>query len=411
MLFTPREYRVKNHALIHDRAQHIDTMRGLALMGVIIMNIGSMVMMVNGRQIFSAASAFDITIAGLDLVFVLGKARSCFAFLFGAGFAILMMRAEAKGDAFGRFYTKRMATLLLFGLINQIFLFWGDILVTYALLGFALLLVRRWDDATFLKAGLALVLAPPVIAALLEMGLGQPLPSLLELPRAAEVARGHTAYTSPFYVDAIAQNIWRGITRHATETAHMIIYDLSVFGLFLLGAWSVRTGLLADPVRHRAILQRIVRWCVPIGIALSVVNAAPFLGMKAEGVAGAAVTAAYIGVPILAFGYLAFFAMAFTKRASVAKWLFAPAGRMSLSNYLASGAFGCWFFYGYGLGRLNDFNMTGLTLVGLGVFLVLALLSRLWLSTVPYGPAEWLWRRLSYGAHVPRGKLIAQRVA
>jgi hypothetical protein len=99
MLFTPHDNRTGDHALVHDHAQHIDTMRGLALLGVIIMNIGSMVMMVNGRQIFAAASAFDLTMAGLDLVFVLGKARSCFAFLFGAGFAILMMRAEAKGAA------------------------------------------------------------------------------------------------------------------------------------------------------------------------------------------------------------------------------------------------------------------------------------------------------------------------
>ena len=82
------------HRPVRQRAMHIDSMRALALLGVIIMNIGSMVMMVNGREVFAAASSLDIGLAGVNLLLVLGKARSCFAFLFGAGFAILMMRAD-----------------------------------------------------------------------------------------------------------------------------------------------------------------------------------------------------------------------------------------------------------------------------------------------------------------------------
>ena len=383
-----------------DRALHIDSMRALALFGVIIMNIGSMVMMVNGREVFAAASNFDIGVAALDIIFILGKARSCFAFLFGAGFAILMMRAEAKGTGFRSFYARRMAVLLLFGLVNQLFLFWGDILVTYALLGFALMLVGRWSNATILKAGLALVLLLPLLAGLAEALLGHPLPDLLDLPRQAESARALAAFTSPSYLDAVAQNIWMGSTRHATGTAHMAIYDLSVFGLFLLGAWSVRTGILTDPQQHRALLRGIIKWCLPIGLLLSVVNGAPFLGMRPEGLAAAGVTAAYVGVPVMAFFYLAAFALLFSKGAGAIQSFLAPAGRMSLTNYLVSGAFGTWVFYGYGLGLLREFDMVGLTLFGIGLFVALALLSRLWLSVVPYGPAEWLWRRLSYGKRV-----------
>lgn len=383
-----------------DRALHIDSMRALALFGVIIMNIGSMVMMVNGREVFAAASSFDIGVAALDIIFILGKARSCFAFLFGAGFAILMMRAEAKGAGFRRFYTRRTAVLLLFGLVNQLFLFWGDILVTYALLGLALMLVGRWSNAAMLRAGLALVLLPPLLAGLAEALLGYPLPNLLDLPRQAESARALAAFTSSSYLDAVAQNIWMGSTRHATGTAHMAIYDLSVFGLFLLGAWSVRTGILTNPQQHRALLRGIIKWCLPIGLLLSVVNGAPFLGMRPEGLAAAGVTAAYVGVPVMAFFYLAAFALLFSKGAGAVQSFLAPAGRMSLTNYLVSGAFGTWVFYGYGLGLLREFDMVGLTLFGIGLFVALAVLSRLWLSAFPYGPAEWLWRRLSYGKQV-----------
>jgi len=388
------------HRPVGQRAAHIDSMRALALLGVIVMNIGSMVMMVNGREVFAAASTFDLGVAAADLLFILGKARSCFAFLFGAGFAILMMRAEARGTGFRNFYARRMAILLLFGLVNQVFLFWGDILVTYALLGFALMLVRHWSNAAMLKAGLALVLAPPLLAGLIEAMIGHPIPNLLELARAAESARALAAYTSPSYLDAVGQNVWEGATRHAAGTAHMAIYDLSVFGLFLLGAWSVRSGLLTDPQRHRALLRRIVKWSLPAGLLLSAVNAAPFLGMRPEGLAAAGITAAYVGVPILAFTYLAGFALIFSKGTGAVQAFLAPAGRMSLTNYLVSGAFGCWVFYGYGLGLLREFDMVGLTLFGIGLFVALALFSRLWLSVAPYGPAEWLWRRLTYGKRV-----------
>ena len=397
MNFTENEANMGGHRPVRDRAMHIDSMRALALLGVIVMNIGSMVMMVNGRQVFASASAFDLGVAGVDLVFVIGKARSCFAFLFGAGFAILMMRAKARSTDFRGFYSRRMTALLLFGLVNQIFLFWGDILATYALLGFLLMFLGRWSNAALLKVGLALVIAPSLLAGLLEAILGHPLPNLLELPRQTEAARTLAAFTSPSYIDAIEQNIWMGATRHATGTAHMAIYDLGVFGLFLLGAWSVRTGVLTKPQQHRALLRRIMKWCLPAGLLLSVVNALPYLGVRPEGLAAAGVTAAYIGVPILAFFYLAFFALRFSTEAGVVQSMLAPAGRMSLTNYLVSGAFGCWFFYGYGLGQVTEFGMVELTLFGVGLFLALAVMSRIWLSMFPYGPAEWLWRRLAYG--------------
>lgn len=397
MKIAPIDRNIGLRGPIRDRATHIDSMRALALLGVIVMNVGSMVMTVNARQVFAQASTFDLAVAGLDLVLILGKARSCFAFLFGAGFAILMMRAEARGGGFRGFYARRMAVLLGFGLVNQVFLFWGDILVTYALLGFALMFLRGWSNAALLRTGLALVIAPPLIAGLIETMIGHPLPNLLDLPRAAETARAFAAYTSPSYLDAVAQNIWEGATRHATGTAHMAIYDLSVFGLFLLGAWSVRTGILLNPQRHRALLRRVIKWCLPIGLVLGAVNAAPFLGLRPEGLAAAAVTASYIGVPILAFCYLASFALLFSKGAGAMQSFLAPAGRMSLTNYLVSGAFGTWFFYGYGLGQVRNFGMVGITLFGISLFLALAVLSRVWLSAFPLGPAEWLWRRLAYG--------------
>ncbi|MDQ8755334.1 DUF418 domain-containing protein [Sphingosinicella sp. LHD-64] len=399
------------HRPVRQRITHIDSLRGLALMGVIVMNIGSMVMMFNARQVFAAAGGLDIGIAAADLLFMLGKARSCFAFLFGAGFAILLMRAEARGADFRSFYMRRLGVLLLFGLVNQIFLFWGDILATYALLGFLLMLCARWSDAALLKVGLVLAVAPPLIQGLVEVVLGHPIPDLMELTAADRAAHGLAAYTSASYLDAVRENIWLGATRRATATAHALVYDLSIFGLFLLGSWSVRTGVLTDPASHRRLLRRIAWWCVPLGLTLSVIHMGPFLNIRPEGLGGAAVTAAFAGAPILAFGYLAALALLFSHGATWLQAILAPAGRMALTNYLASGAIGGWVFYGYGLGRIDDFGIAGLTGFGLGLFLALALASRLWLSAFPYGPVEWLWRRLSYGVAKGAAHAVPSTVA
>ncbi|PSJ40600.1 DUF418 domain-containing protein [Allosphingosinicella deserti] len=386
------------------RLAHIDALRALALLGVIVMNIGSMVMAVNGRATFAAAGPTDLAAAAVDLILFQGKARSCFAFLFGAGFAILMLRSQTCGTGFPAFYARRMLVLLGFGLVNQVFLFWGDILVTYALLGFALIMVRHWAIDRLLKTGLALVLAPPLIAAALELAVGGPLPNLIETSRGAEAAAALAAYTSPSYADAVAQNIRTGLREFGVNTPHMTLYNLSVLGLFLLGAWSVRTGLLLDPAAHRRLLRRLAAIAIPIGSVLSVASSLPFLGVRATGAAHAAITAAYVGVPILAFGYLAAFALLLARRPSPPRRpsplqaFLAPAGRMSLTNYLASGALGCWVFYGYGLGQLERLNLFGLTAVAVLLFVALALLSRLWLARFRQGPAEWLWRRLSGSA-------------
>ena len=381
-------------AAVNQRLTHIDALRGLALFGVLAMNIGSMVMMFRGAAVFGAATLADLGVAAAELFLILGKARSSFAFLFGAGFAILLIRAQATGGNFRSYYLRRLGALAVFGLINQIFLFWGDILFTYAMLGFLLMLCAHWATATQLRVGLALAIVPPIVSGILML-LGAQIPDLLEPTAAQKAVYGLKAYTSPDYLDAIRANIWLGATRHATATAHMLVYDLSVFGMFLLGAWSVRTGLLTEPAKHRATLRRIAMWTLPIGFMLSAINMMPYLGFKPEGWAGALIESSFAGIPILAFGYLASLALLFSSPNSRAAAILAPAGRMALTNYLLSGAVGGWIFYGYGLGLIGEFGIVGTVILGASLFAVLTIFSHIWLSQFSMGPIEWLWRRIS----------------
>lgn len=375
----------------------IDSVRALALLGVVIMNVSAMQMRFVGRDIMGSAGPVDIGVMAVDLLFVQGKARACFAFLFGFGFATLMMRSEAKGGDFGRFYVRRMLALLGFGLVNQALLFWGDILVLYALLGMLLLPLRKLADRSLLQLGLILVALPPLAVGALEALNGGPLPALVATDGAAEAARGLAAMTSSNYLDFVRFSVSQAVERRLTDTAHMVIYDLTVFGLFLLGAWSARQRILFELEAWRPRLRKIALICLPGGFALSAISASRLAGLSAEGAVYGLVTAAAIGLPVMAFGYLAATTLLFSRGFQAMQRMLAPAGRMPLTNYLASGAIGCFIFYGYGLGMLGQLGLAATNLLAISIFLALVLVSHLWLACYPQGPLEWAWRRLAYG--------------
>lgn len=384
-----------------ERIELIDAIRAVALLGVIVMNFGAMVMRFVGKDVMAHPTTLDISLVAADAILVAGKARAAFAFLFGLGFGILLFRAETKGGDFRGYFTRRMLALLGFGAINQVFLFWGDILMAYALLGLVLMALRDLPARFLLMAGLTLIFTPPLAQAVAEWLNGGALPGLIALDAKAETARALTALTSANYFDAVAFNAAQNLLRHGTQTAHMIVYDLNVLGLFMLGAWSVRSGLVHNLAANRRFLKRIIIAGLLIGLPLSVVNALPFLGIKAEGPLGLAITLSYFGISVLAFGYIAALALAFGRERSRAVKIFAPAGQMALTNYLASGAIGSWIFYGYGLDLLRKVGIVEFNLIGIGIFAGLALFSHLWLAIFRYGPMEWLWRSLSYGRLQP----------
>jgi uncharacterized protein len=383
---------VTNH-----RWMAVDSLRGLALLGVIVMNIGAMAMRFGGLEIASDAGPVGLTAMGLDLVFIQGKARACFALLFGFGVATLMSRA-GDGENAGRAHVRRMAVLFGIGLFNQVFLFWGDILVLYALLGLVAGVAINWPKRRLLTVGLTLALLPPLALGSIEAVVGHPLSSPFGFDEAAQAARGLAAATGSSYADAIAFNATQAVERRLSDPFGMLVYDLGILGLILIGMWVARRGVFADIPAHRTLLRRVAIWCLPIGIVLSGLTATRLAGVHAEGVLRGAVTAAQIAFPVLAFGYLASLALVLSRRTGpLQRLILAPAGRMTLTNYLASGAIGGWVFYGYGLGLMSAMNLTMLALLPVALFIVLALASHLWLRRFRHGPAEWLWRSLASG--------------
>lgn len=394
-----------------DRLVHIDTLRALALFGVIVMNAMAVVMFYKGEVVASRAAGVDWIFALFDLVLVQGKARSAFAFLFGLGFGVLMQRVEARGQDFAAFYLRRMAVLLAIGLVNLIFLFWGDILIVYALLGMTLVLFRGLSDRIVLIAGLALIVAPPLLFGLAEAVTGAPLPNLAGM--AQEETWTVFDVLKPAYLGGdlwayVQANLAYYRIHHLVDTSYIVVYNLGVLGLFLTGVWAARRGVLHDIARWRPLLLRLAWTGLTLGLLLSLIQATRRMGLPAEGVLYGLVTASYVGLPIMAFGYLAALALFIQRRGAWLNRLFAPMGRMALTGYLASNLIGSFVWYGWGLGWINGtpmLTLTGINLFAFGVFAALCVFSALWLRVFRFGPVEWLWRSLTYGRLQPLLKL------
>ena len=400
-----------------ERHAAMDAVRGCALLGIALMNIEFF-----ARPLQGVMLGFDANLSGPDravgwliAAFVQGKFWTLFSLLFGMGYALMLKRADAlpADPEFHRVYARRLGVLLLFGLLHATLLWAGDILVSYALGGFALLLLFRNTPTPQLPlVGLALYGIP---CALLWMGaavftLAQLHPdsgAAMGQDASASAAELHAAYAQAervyregSYFDAVVQRM----RDSAMQWQWLPMVLPSIVGVFLLGMWFVRAGVMPDPNAHGRLLRRMCGIAGPVGAVLAV------LGMQHLEHAdmttptlmlAAATTAMMAASLLLCLAYLSGLLLLMRQpRTRPQRWL-APAGRMALSNYLLQSLVFSTLFYGYGWGWAGEIGRVQQVGLVLAVFVLQTGLSHWWLARFRYGPMEWLWRIGTYGAVPP----------
>jgi uncharacterized protein len=397
---------------VAERIHLVDALRGFALFGVLLINLGSFSLFwgVPAEQKAALATAgWDQVTRFLLDALVRGKFYSLFSLLFGLGFAIQMLRAEERGAAFLPTFRRRLAVLLAIGLVHLVFVWDGDILVLYAMLGFLLIPFRRASDRTLLVTAAAL-LAAPILIDLAIMFSGGRLD-----PGAPLLRVGETIYQDWFgYADdpeAAMQHVLSGgvvsFLQWQLPGPFYRYADLlstsrapKVFGMFLLGLWMGRRQILRHVEAHRRLLRHVLVAGLVIGLpanlalaGLMAVDAPPFTPL-----AVLETTAYALGVAPLALAYAAGFALLWQRpRWARGMAILAPVGRMALSNYLLQSVVCIGLFYGIGLGLGGRVSTVFLPLVAAGIFVVQVGLSVAWLRTHRFGPLEWVWRRLTFG--------------
>lgn len=400
-----------------ERLVLLDVLRGFALLGIALMNIEYFTRPLQGVML-----GFDSSLSGADRVagwliaaFVQGKFWTLFSLLFGMGFALMLQRADAlRADpGFAAIYGRRLATLLLIGAAHALLLWAGDILVSYALAGFLLLLLFRNTPVEQLwRVGLLLYLAPLVLFWLSVLGIAAlqldpqaGAETLRELEAGERELRADYAAAARVYRDGS----WLAVTGQRWKDSLMQYEWLpmmlpSILGIFLLGAWFMRSGAMRDVAAHRRLFVRLLAIGGPLGAALAVA-AMPMLesGSMAMPTIRLAqgVTLMSIANVLLCLAYASSIVLLLQGPwPGLARWL-APVGRMALSNYLLQSLVFGTLFFGYGFGLWGQVPRAWQVVLVVATFAMQILISRLWLEHFRYGPVEWLWRAATYGRVPP----------
>ena len=389
-----------------ERVELIDILRGFALLGILVVNFW-------GNSGEGTARGLDQIVSRWLEILVSSSFYPLFSFLFGLGFAVQFLRARERGAGVTSVYIRRILALFLIGSFHAIVIWSGDILVDYSILGFALVLLYRLRDRWLL-----LLAAIPLVSNLWN----QQVRGFLDRiggERAAETAlledgvriegtqaAGMLAWrfendSAATRLDSFSSSLesrWAGYKNSLRWmfSRQVLLNDVPAF--FLIGFVVGRRRILQEASRHR----KGLRLAAMIGLAASVIGALSIYVIEPASrlltalswtLSDYGTTMFYIAGISLGVTFWAAFARAFK--------VFAPAGRIGLTNYLLQSITMTLLFSHYGASLSRPSTALWL-LVNLTFFFAVQLpFSRWWIARYRFGPAEWLWRSMTYGRAQP----------
>ncbi len=392
----------------------LDVLRGIALLGILLINIEYM-RAANFYEAFVGGAPATTSVADRITEFGMGwlaagKFLSMFAILFGIGAAMIAERAARAGRSPRRLLARRYGLLVGLGLVHMVLLFPGDILFFYGLAGLALLAFVGVHAKTALRWAVGLIVAMALLfaagTALTAFAPAPPAdhPGVVEQQEffAGLQDQAVAAYTEGSYLDVVGANAAQSMILQIGQLA-MLPW---VLGLFLLGFAVSKAGVVADLAAHRPLLRRVAAVGLGLGLPVNLVlgpvgpmwgGATLEQGADDPGMLVIVAVVQLLGVPLLAAGYLAGAAL-LTLRFGASRRL-AGVGRMALTAYLGQSVLALIVFGGFGLyGTLG--SAQGL-LVVVGIWVVLLVVCPVWMRHFRYGPVEWLWRTATYGQRQP----------
>jgi uncharacterized protein len=364
------------------RLPAIDALRGIALFGILVVNMAGFHSGIGGLA--PAGSATDALIMWLFT----GKFILIFSFLFGWG-----VHTQAARGAFRDPYLRRLLGLFLIGVVHGAFLFFGDILATYAILGLLMLrpVLRDWPvrklvrSAAILLGVQALVL---LLLAALMLAASNGDASLGEYAK-----RGAQLYMTGGFWEVVPQRLSDFVT---TLVSTLLVFGCGLVAMFRLGLAAAKTFAEDGIAAARPLARRIALLTLPAGLVANAVCAVLYVWGPEQWAAATLEVQYALFTPLLALGYLAAAALILTSQAAdrIAAVL-GPAGRMSLSVYVGQSVLMSLLFHGYGLGLAKSIGSSEGVLVCVAVYAVLLGFSHLWLGAFRIGPLEWLLRSIT----------------
>lgn len=395
---------------VQERVEVLDVIRGFALLGILIVNMiwfstPALYLELLGKNMWTGF--WDRTVSSVISLFIEGKFYTMFSFLFGLGFVIFYERAKTKTNSPTLLFYRRLFILLLIGLAHAFFIWYGDILVSYALLGFLLPLFFNKKPKTLLIWAAVLFL---ILVSVVALGA---LSIMLEDEGAAWnsaaimqsfVADVENRLESSFY--AYGQGTFAEImAQRVSDNLFIYTYIYQVvfliLPLFLLGLYAGRRGVFKNTEENLVFIKKAWKWGFVIGFTMSIVSY--ISGNQMDPLFPSVYSVINLGAGILGDTGLSIFYMAsivllYQNR----EWILrlkplAYMGRMPLSNYLLQSIICTTIFYSYGLGLYGQVGPAIGLVLAIVIFIAQIFISRYWLERYRFGPMEWIWRSLTYG--------------
>lgn len=370
----------------------LDALRGAALFGVLTVNLldGFRVSLFESILIFHthpgwANHAVDILTAW---VFEF-KAFALFSLLFGIGIGIQIDRARSHNLNRSRLFIRRFLALLAIGLGHMLLVWNGDILALYAVCGLLLIPLAGISARRLATLGIAVIVVSPY------------LPLFGALFPTESALRSHAAVATRVYATGGFTEI---AALRVNEAGHFILPLLinslpRTFGLMLLGIAAWRSGFLQPSPAWRSRLRALLIGAGTLGALMTTLQ----LWSKETGQPAPSLFEWLYpySVVLLAVGYGAGMMLWLhstdgSRAPRLTRWL-ASGGRMALTNYLSQSVIFSLLFYGFGFGLFGKLGPAAAASIGLTVFAAQLAASNSWLARFRFGPAEWLWRSLTYG--------------
>lgn len=393
-----------------ERLHHIDIFRGLAILGILLVNMAHFsypdlyLYLIGENNFFSEgwSKADQLTRMLLDTLIQM-KFITMFSFLFGFGMIMMMERAQAKGQNFVPVYVRRLLSLLLFGVVHAFFIWDGDILIDYAVLGLILLLFRKLKPKAILAWAFILyslfIIPVALSSSLAYQESDEMIAWQQELKKEGEFEAKqalHT-YSQGTFIDIAKQRIHDRIyymSMNGMQSLNPLLYffsNIPYFSMFLLGVYAAKRKILHNPTKNRLLLKRIWLLGLFVGLPLNILY-----GVFADELF------LLIGAPLLMLFYVT--SVIFLLNYSFGKRMLAPfiaVGRTAFTNYIMQSIIATTLFYNYGFGLYGKVNPFLGLIISLGIFLIQIIISNWWLKQFKFGPLEWLWRTMTYGRIQP----------
>jgi uncharacterized protein len=381
------------------RIIQIDILRGIALLGILLVNIAlfsqPLAVALAGSTTYLASDLDRILKLLIELLFT-GKFYPLFALLFGFGIYTQYSRLAGSKN-FNRFAIRRMLFLLVVGILHVSLLWAGDILIAYAILGLGVIACVKIESKTILVMAIMGILLTFILTLMSLVALtlfiflpDQPSLSVISSADNLQVIR---IFSQGTFMEIIAHRISDWLELFSSG---MIAWP-QVFGMMLLGVFAGKQSLL-DPAKHVHLRRKILLLAFPLGLAiglLAMVVGQAFAGEYSLLGQGFANALTILGGPLLAISYICLI----LNIGSAGLKLLQPVsylGRMSLSNYIMQSLIATTLFYSYGFGFFGKLSLHQTLLVALAIYAFQLLFSWVYFRIGKFrqGPLEWIFGRL-----------------